>query len=283
MVKGLDTFQKYFADYEEQYVLIGGAACDILFESNEVNFRATRDLDMVLIVEALTPEFGEKFWRFIVDGKYRNKATNGSNPQFYRFNKPEDDNFPKMIELFCRSDFKLKDAKGITPIYIDDEVSSLSAILLNDDYYKALLDGKEVRKGLSVLRPEYIILFKAKAYLDLQKRKDLGEKVDSSDIKKHKKDVLRIASELMLEKVEELPTAVDADIHSFIDLLEQEPFDQNSLKRYGLKNEDIVELLSKYSDKKCVCYTVDLSVRNSNVKCSRNVATADCFAKGNSI
>ena len=48
MVKGLDTFRRYFADYEEQYVLIGGAACDILFESNEVNFRATRDLDMVL-------------------------------------------------------------------------------------------------------------------------------------------------------------------------------------------------------------------------------------------
>ena len=55
---------------------------------------------MVLIVEALTPEFGEKFWKFIVDGKYRNKATNGSNPQFYRFDKPEEDKFPKMIELF---------------------------------------------------------------------------------------------------------------------------------------------------------------------------------------
>ena len=37
-----------------------------------------------------------------------------------------------------------------------------------------------------------------------------------------------------------MPIAVDADIHSFIDLLEQEPFDQNSLKRYALKNEDIV-------------------------------------------
>ncbi len=35
----------------------------------------------------------------------------------------------------------------------------------------------------------------------------------------------------LFEKVEELPTAVDADIHSFIDLLEREPFDQNSLKR----------------------------------------------------
>ena len=69
--------------------------------------------------------------------------------------------------------------------------------------------------------------------------------MDTRDIKKHKKDVLRIASELILEKVEELPIAVDADIHSFIDLLEQEPFDQNSLKRYGLKNEDIMELLKK--------------------------------------
>ena len=69
--------------------------------------------------------------------------------------------------------------------------------------------------------------------------------MDSSDIKKHKKDILRIASELMLEKVEGLPIAVGNDIHRFIDLLEQEPFDQNSLKRYGLKNEDIMELLKK--------------------------------------
>ena len=82
-------------------------------------------------------------------------------------------------------------------------------------------------------------------YVLKQKRKDLGEKVDSSDIKKHKKDVLRIASELMLEKVEKLPIAVDADIYSFIDLLEQEPFDQHSLKRYGLKNEDVVEVLKQ--------------------------------------
>ena len=135
--------------------------------------------------------------------------------------------------------------KALLQFILMNEVSSLSAILLNDYYYKALLNGKEVRNGLSVLRPEYIILFKAKAYLDLKKRKDSGERVDSGDIKKHKKDVLRIASELMLEKVEELPTAVDADIHSFIDLLEREPFDQNSLKRYGLKNEDIVELLKQ--------------------------------------
>ena len=47
-----------------------------------------------------------------------------------------------MIELFCRSDFKLREMMGITPIHIDDSVSGLSAILLNDDYYKVLVEGK---------------------------------------------------------------------------------------------------------------------------------------------
>ena len=245
MVKGLDTFRKYFEGHEEQYVLIGGAACDILFESNEINFRATRDLDIVLIVETLTQEFGELFWEFIKDGKYRNKATNGGNPQFYRFDKPEDDNYPKMIELFCRSEFELKNANGITLIHIDDEISNLSAILLNDDYYNILLDGKVKRNGLSVLRPEYLILFKAKAYLDLKMRKESNENVNSNDIKKHKNDVLRIAFELMLEKVKRLPKTVNDDIKYFIELLKKEPFDQNSLKRYMLKNNDIVDLLEK--------------------------------------
>ena len=199
MVKGLDTFRKYFADYEDQYVLIGGAACDIVFESNDTSFRATRDLDMVLIVEALTPEFGEKFWEFIQDGK----------------------------------------------IHIDDTVFSLSAILLDDDYYKVLLDGKVIVDDLSVLRPEYLILFKAKAYLDLKQKRERGEIVDFDDIKKHKKDVLRIAAELMLENVANLPTVVKADIDEFIASLSSEPFDNNSLKNYGLKNDEIVSVLNR--------------------------------------
>lgn len=245
MVKGLDTFRKYFEKYEDQYVLIGGAACDIVFESNDTVFRATRDLDMVLIVEALTPEFGERFWDFIQEGKYRNKATNGEKSQFYRFDKPEDDSFPKMVELFCRSDFELREMTGITPIHIDDTVSSLSAILLNDEYYNVLLAGKVIVDGLSVLRPEYLILFKTKAYLDLKQRKENGEKIDSDDIKKHKKDVLRIAAELMLESITVLPETVKTDIDSFIESLEQEPFDANLLKNYELGNQDVIDTLRR--------------------------------------
>lgn len=110
MVKGIDIFQEYFREYTDQYVLIGGAACSVSFEEREISFgRTTKDLDVVLIVEAQTKEFGERFWQFIKDGKYRNRAKRNSEPQFYRFDKPEDPRFPKMIELFSRTDYLLRD------------------------------------------------------------------------------------------------------------------------------------------------------------------------------
>ena len=74
MIKGLDTFREYFRDFQNQYVLIGGAACDIVFSEADLPFRATKDLDIVLIVEALTPEFGRRFWDFIREGGYENRG-----------------------------------------------------------------------------------------------------------------------------------------------------------------------------------------------------------------
>ena len=37
MVAGLLKFKEYFKDYTDSYVLIGGAACDILFTENEAD------------------------------------------------------------------------------------------------------------------------------------------------------------------------------------------------------------------------------------------------------
>lgn len=135
MVKGLRVFRDYFSEYTEQYVLIGGAACDISFHENDMNFRATKDFDMVLIVEALTEAFALKFWQFIQDGKHRNKCRSNGKPQFYRFDKPETAGYPAMIELFSRSSRKLKPDSVLIPIPINDSVSSLSAILLDDNYF----------------------------------------------------------------------------------------------------------------------------------------------------
>lgn len=58
MVKGLDVFQNWFADHVDQYVLIGGTAASLAMEDAGLDFRATKDLDIVLHVEALTPQFG---------------------------------------------------------------------------------------------------------------------------------------------------------------------------------------------------------------------------------
>ncbi len=82
MIKGIEIFRNYFEEYKDQYVLIGGAACDIIMEEIEREFRVTKDLDMVLIVEALTPGFGKALWNFINEGRYRNKSKSSGEPQF---------------------------------------------------------------------------------------------------------------------------------------------------------------------------------------------------------
>lgn len=53
MVRGLDLFQHHFADYMDHYVLIGGSACSLAFDAANVEFRATKDLDLVLTLEVL--------------------------------------------------------------------------------------------------------------------------------------------------------------------------------------------------------------------------------------
>ncbi len=70
MVYGLEKFKEYFNDYTGQYVFIGGVACDILLDVAGTSFRATKDLDVVLILEALDEAFGTMFWKFIEDGGY---------------------------------------------------------------------------------------------------------------------------------------------------------------------------------------------------------------------
>jgi predicted nucleotidyltransferase len=61
MVYGLERFKESFINHTNQYVLIGGTACDILMNELGTPFRATKDLDMVLIVEALDESFEKLF------------------------------------------------------------------------------------------------------------------------------------------------------------------------------------------------------------------------------
>ena len=242
MVKGIERFREYFRGFTDQYVLIGGAACDISFESNNADFRATRDLDVVLIVEALTREFGQRFWEFIRDGGYQNRAKSSGKTQFYRFDKPAQEGFPMMIELFARTDYFLESGGELTPIHIDDSVSSLSAILLNDAYYQTLLRGRDIIDGFSILKHSWLIPFKAKAWLDLNARRQRGEHVDSRDLKKHRNDIIRMTAELVLERCE-LPGEVREDMADFIESMNVSDQEIKNLKLRGVRAEDIRKLL----------------------------------------
>ena len=73
-MRGIDKFKERFAGHDGEYVLIGGGACDLLFGEAGQDFRATKDLDLVLLVEALTPEFGQVFWDFVKEGGYENRT-----------------------------------------------------------------------------------------------------------------------------------------------------------------------------------------------------------------
>ena len=70
MVVGLDIFKKYFEQYPDNYIIIGGTACDIIIGEAGFTPRATKDIDIILIAEALSTEFVQQFWKFIKDGDY---------------------------------------------------------------------------------------------------------------------------------------------------------------------------------------------------------------------
>lgn len=246
MVKGLGIFKQHFAEYSEQYVLIGGAACNLLLEEAGVPSRVTKDLDVVLIVEALTPEFGRAFWQFIQAGQYENRAKSNSSPQFFRFDKPKAQGFPFMIELFSRTKTVLSgmEQSGLVPLHMDDEISSLSAILLNEEYYQMLLDGRKVVDDIVILAPEYLILFKAKAWLELNERKQAGQHVDSHDIKKHKNDIIRLATILTGRENCNLSEAVKHGMENFINRLREE-VDFKALQASIFTKEKLLDLFWK--------------------------------------
>jgi hypothetical protein len=104
VVRGLDIFRDYFAGHVDQFVLIGGTAATLAMEEAGLEFRATKDLDIVLHIEALKPAFGTAFWKFVEAGRYANREVSDfKKPVFYRFSKPADERFPVMLELFCRA------------------------------------------------------------------------------------------------------------------------------------------------------------------------------------
>ena len=95
MVRGLDLLRERMKPHEGSIVLIGGAACDDWFSRQSLQFRATQDLDIVLIVELLGAEAVNTLRRFIRDGQYETRARSNGKPELYRFADPKTHVSPK--------------------------------------------------------------------------------------------------------------------------------------------------------------------------------------------
>jgi len=250
MVKGLDVFANYFKDYPNNYVIIGGTACDIIIDEAGFTPRTTKDIDIILVVEALSPEFVKQFWQFIKDGNYERKEQSADERKYYRFTKPADKNFPYQIELFARTPdlIHLEGDAHLTPIPVEDDLSSLSAILLSDDYYNYMIEHSVLQNGLHSAKLEALICLKAKAFLEITTRIANGSKEDAKQLRKHKADVFRLAVFLTGDQVFETPPAIKAHLKAFAEAIEADLPDEAIFKEMGvasIKAETIFAQLLK--------------------------------------
>ena len=146
MVTGIERWKEYFSEYKDKYVLIGGAACNLLEEELDMNPRATKDLDLILVVEALTPDFGLRLWDFIKSANYadRYKGENKFKHEYYRFKNPEDKS-PSVTE----GEYSFRYWQNDETTSIDDIIFQNGILVEASDVYG--IDGTVVRRNVQNL------------------------------------------------------------------------------------------------------------------------------------
>ena len=248
MVRGLERFREHFAGHEESYALIGGVACDILFGEAGLPFRATKDFDIVLCVEVVSTDFATVFADFLNAGGYQARERSAGRREYHRFHRPSDETFPAIIELFARRPDTnlLPDGAEVSPITVEEDVISLSAILLDEDYFREFQKLRVVIDGVSLVDERILIPFKARAFLDLSGRKAEGEKVDARHIRKHRSDVFRLVQLLPGEGELIIADSIRADLGAFLERAHGDlDFDYKALK-LPVTLADATAILSRY-------------------------------------
>ena len=238
MIRGLDIFKKWFEAYSENYVIIGGSACDAALNDSGFTARATKDIDVILNIEALSVAFVNHFWNFIRAAGYQKREQEVQKRNAYRFVHPADTSFPAQIELFCRKPdaLSLPDDIHITPIPAEEGLSSLSAILLDDGYYNFTLRHSTIIGGVHYADPDALICLKAFAYLSNLKLKDSGIAIHSVNIDKHKNDVFRLLPLLPSSIVIDLPASIHSDMQIFASTIANQLPPQQILAQTGFMN-----------------------------------------------
>lgn len=247
MVRGLEIFRQHFKDFTDNYVIIGGTACDIIIDNIGLTPRATKDIDIILVIEALSPEFVAHFWEFVKQGNYDVREKSEEDRKYYRFQKPQVEEFPFQIELFSRIPdlLDLDEGAHLTPIPVDTEISSLSAILMDEDYYNFTIQHSQFDNGIHLANTEALIGLKAKAFLDYKTRKENGEKIDEKQLRKHKMDIFRLLLLLTPEDNFTIAESIKSDIANFVEVVKDDLPDKQIFKEMGAGNVNVEQLFEQ--------------------------------------
>jgi hypothetical protein len=123
-----------------------------------------------------------------------------------------------MLEFFAREPGYLPLVQGahLTPVPFEQQVESLSAILLDQDYYRFLHAHTRQMAGVRLVTEPALIALKARAWLDLTARKAADpDAVDGRHISKHRNDVLRLSQLLTPDGRIEVADIIRADLERF--------------------------------------------------------------------
>jgi hypothetical protein len=192
-MRGIERFRNYLKNYPDFYVLIGGTACTILFQEKGLMFRATKDFDLVLIAEMMDEASFRAMNLFLKDAGYDASVRKDGHVCHFRFENPKKEGFPLMIELFStKPDVTFLTSNGIIPMAGPDDLSDLSAILLNPEVYDFIRNHSVLHDGVRMMEELELIVLKATAWKDNLSRREHGELIKSEDIRKHFYDIARL-------------------------------------------------------------------------------------------
>lgn len=229
MLRKIEHFCHYFAEYSNAYALIGGAACTAWYSDHIPSFRGTEDLDIVLILEYMDIQFTETFHDYINRSGYKIRERidleqdGVSRKILYRFSEPEDTGAPAQLELLSRKGDALHLVPGqrIVPVKAQDQYTELSCIVLDDTYYHFFREHISRDKGIPRPTIPVLMILKIKACLNLFHQWQQGEAhgSDSSrnNIRKHRNDVFFMLFDVVQETdALHLPEAIQDDVREFL-------------------------------------------------------------------
>lgn len=245
---GFDHFCNYMTGLEDQFVIIGGSAASVLMEENELEFRPTKDIDLVILTNS-SGDLNSRIASYVKAGEYSVREATEGLPRYYRFSNPVGVAYPKILEVFARNESEIVLGAGQYIIPIANESSiKLSAILLDDEYFELVKANiYKTEQNTPLINGIGNICLKARAHRELIERKKADDaSVDAKDIKKHRNDILKVALTLVGDERPSIGPKVKADLGIALAEINQITADQfkGIMKDYpGVELSSLVNVL----------------------------------------